>query len=418
MNVLIKSATILDIESDFHNKTQDILVENGAISQIADSIKNKNNYQVIELDNLHVSQGWFDSSVSFGEPGYEDRETIENGLTVAAKSGFTNVALNPNTFPVIDSHSDVAFVQNKSKHTATQLHPVGALTQKSNGTHLAELYDMYIAGGIAFGDYKKPISNPNILKIALQYCSNFDGLVQSFPQDEKIAGSGVINEHTTSIKLGLKGSPNLAEELQVERDLSILEYTGGRLHIPTLSTAKSVALIREAKAQGLDISCSVAIHNLIFTDVRLENYDTNCKVNPPLRTQKDIDALIDGLKDGTIDMVTSDHDPIAIEHKKVEFDFAAYGTIGLESAFGALNSIFSSKKAVQLLTAGKKRFGIKSYSINVGNPCQMTLFNPKTSCTFSTEHILSKSKNALFLGYSLKGKVYGVLANNQCVINH
>lgn len=418
MNVLIKSATILDSKSDFHNKTQDILVENGTISQIADSIKNPHNYQVIELDNLHVSQGWFDSSVSFGEPGFEDRETIENGLATAAKSGFSNVALNPNTFPVIDSHSDVAFVQNKSKNTATQLHPIGALTEGSKGTHLAELYDMHMAGGVAFGDYKKPISNPNILKIALQYCTNFGGLVQSFPQEEKIAGSGVINEHTTSIRLGLKGNPNLAEELQIERDLSILEYTGGRLHIPTISTAKSVALIREAKAKGLDISCSVAIHNLIFTDVRLENYDTNCKVNPPLRTQKDIDALIEGLKDGTVDMVTSDHDPIAIEHKKVEFDFAAYGTIGLESAFGALNSIFSTKKTIQLLTAGKKRFGIKEESIAVGNPCQISLFNPNTAYTFSEEHLFSKSKNALFLGHSLKGKVYGILANHQCILKH
>ena len=190
------------------------------------------------------------------------------------------------------------------------------------------------------------------------------------------------------------------------------------MHIPTISTAKSVALIREAKTKGLDISCSVAIHNLIFTDIRLENYDTNCKVNPPLRTQKDIDALIEGLKDGTVDMVTSDHDPIAIEHKKVEFDFAAYGTIGLESAFGALNSIFSTKKTIQLLTAGKKRFGIKEESIAVGNPCQISLFNPNTAYTFGEEHLFSKSKNALFLGHSLKGKVYGILANHQCILKH
>ena len=219
MNVLIKSATILDAKSDFHDKTQDILVENGRITALAKSIKNSNNYPEISLENLHVSQGWFDSSVSFGEPGFEDRETIDNGLSVAARSGFTNVALNPNTSPIIDSHSEVAFVQNKSKNTAVQLHAIGALTQGAKGSHLAELYDMHTAGSVAFGDYKNPISNPNILKIALQYAANFGGLVQSFPQEKDIARSGVVNENVTSTRLGLKGSPNLAEELQVARDI-------------------------------------------------------------------------------------------------------------------------------------------------------------------------------------------------------
>lgn len=417
MNVLIKSATILDVKSDFHNKTQDILVENDRITEIANAIKNTKNYPEISLKNLHVSQGWFDSSVSFGEPGYEDRETIANGLSVAAHSGFTNVALNPNTSPVIDSHSGVAFVQNKSKNTTTQLHAVGALTQGAKGSHLAELYDMHSAGSVAFGDYKKPISNPNVLKIALQYAANFGGLVQSFPLEEDIARAGMINENITSTRLGLKGNPNLAEELQVARDISILEYTGGTLHIPTISTTKSVALIRDAKSKGLDISCSVAIHNLIFTDTCLESYNTNCKVNPPLRTQNDIDALIEGLKDGTIDMVTSDHNPVAIEYKKVEFDFAAFGTIGLESAFGALNSIFTTKQTVEFLTKGKKRFNIPDNRIAVGNECSMTLFDPKSTYVFESKHIHSKSKNSMFLGHQLKGIVYGIIANNICTID-
>ena len=417
MNVLIKSATILDAKSDFHDKTQDILVGNGRITAIAKSIKNSNNYPEISLENLHVSQGWFDSSVSFGEPGFEDRETIDNGLSVAARSGFTNVALNPNTSPIIDSHSEVAFVQNKSKNTAVQLHAIGALTQGAKGSHLAELYDMHTAGSIAFGDYKNPISNPNILKIALQYAANFGGLVQSFPQEKDIARSGVVNENVTSTRLGLKGSPNLAEELQVARDISILEYTGGALHIPTISTQKSVALVREAKAKKLDISCSVAIHNLIFTDNCIESYNTNYKVNPPLRTQNDIEALIEGLKDGTVDMVTSDHNPIAIEHKKVEFDFAAFGTIGLESAFGALNTIFTTKQSVELLTKGKKRFGIPENSIAVGNPCCLTLFNPNETYSFESNHIHSKSKNSMFLGQHIKGSIYGIIANNKCTVD-
>jgi dihydroorotase len=412
MNVLIKSATILDEKSDFHNQTQDILVENGYITQIAKSLKNPNKYPIITLENLHVSCGWFDSSVSFGEPGYEERETLANGLHVAAVSGFTDVALNSNTSPVIDSHSDISFVKSKAAHSATNLHPIGALTKESEGVDLAELYDMKSAGSIAFGDYKKPIENPNLLKIALQYASSFEGLVLSFPHEHRVAKNGVMNENITSTRMGLKGLPALAEELQIARDLFLLEYTEGKLHIPTVSTAKSVDLIREAKAKKLDISCSVAIHNLMFTDEHLSDFDTNFKVNPPLRTQTDIEALIAGLKDGTIDMVTSDHNPIDIEHKKIEFDYAKSGTIGLESAFGALNALFTTKKAVQLLTKGKERFGLNTSTIKIGDRAQLSLFNPSKSYIFDEKCIHSKSKNSLFLGSKLKGTVYGIIANN------
>ena len=416
MNVLIKSATILDDKSDFHNQTQDILVENGFITQIAKSLKNPNKYPVIVLENLHVSSGWFDSSVSFGEPGYEERETISNGLQVAAASGFTDIALNANTNPVIDSHSDIAFVKSKAANSATNLHPIGALTKGSEGIDLAELFDMKSAGSIAFGDYKKSIENPNLLKIALQYASSFDGLVHSFPHEPRVAKKGVMNENITSTQLGLKGLPALAEELQIARDLFILEYTEGKLHIPTISTAKSVDLIREAKAKKLDVSCSVAIHNLMFTDKSLSDFDTNFKVNPPLRIQSDIEALIAGVKDGTIDMVTSDHNPIDIEHKKIEFDYAKNGTIGLESAFGALNALFTTKKAVQLLTKGTQRFGLNAESIKIGNSAKLSLFNPADFYVFEEKHIGSKSKNSLFLGSKLKGTVYGIIANNSTSI--
>ena len=416
MNVLIKSATILDEKSDFHNQTQDILVENGYITQIAKSLKNPNKYSVISLENLHVSSGWFDSSVSFGEPGYEERETLSNGLQVAAASGFTDIALNANTNPVIDSHADISFVKSKSAHSATNLHPIGALTKGSEGIDLAELFDMKSAGSVAFGDYKKPIENPNLLKIALQYASSFGGLVHSFPHENRVAKKGVMNENITSTRIGLKGLPSLAEELQIARDLFLLEYTEGKLHIPTVSTAKSVALIREAKAKKLDVSCSVAIHNLMFTDESLSEFNTNFKVNPPLRTQTDIDALIAGLKDGTIDMVTSDHNPIDIEHKKIEFDYAKNGTVGLESFFGALNTLFTTKKAVQLLTKGRERFGLNTLNIAIGNPAQLSLFNPSKRYIFEEQHLHSKSKNSLFLGSKLKGTVYGIISNNSTSI--
>ncbi|MCX7549746.1 dihydroorotase [Xanthomarina sp. F2636L] len=417
MNVLLKSATIIDSKSDFHNQTVDILIENGVISKISKSIKNSKNVKEIDLVNLHVSQGWFDSSVSFGEPGFEERETLENGLNTAAWSGFTSVALNPNTNPVIDCNSDVSFIKNKARKHAVNLYPIGALTKESKGIDLAELFDMKNAGAIAFGDYKKPIENPNLLKISLQYASNFDGLVLSFPQENKISGKGVMNEQLTSTSIGLKGNPNMAEELQIVRDLFILEYTEGKLHIPTISTAKSVELIREAKQKKLDVSCSIAIHNLVLTDETLTTFNTNFKVLPPLRTQEDINALIDGLKDGTIDMITSDHNPIDIEHKKIEFDLAKYGTIGLESAFGILNNRFSTKKTIDYLTKGKSRFGIPSQVIAIGNKADLTLFNPNGNQKFSKDDIKSTSKNAIFLDCETKGEVYGIVANNKLVLN-
>ncbi|WP_299385875.1 dihydroorotase family protein [uncultured Lacinutrix sp.] len=416
MNVLIKSATIIDSKSDFHNTTQDILIEKGKIYKIAETIENTNNYKEINLDNLHVSQGWFDSSVCFGEPGFEDRETIENGLKTAAKSGFTTVAMEANTHPIIDTNASIAFINMKAQNNAVTLLPIGALTKNSESVDLAELYDMSTAGAVAFSDYKKPITNPNLLKIALQYASNFGGLVCSFPQENRISGNGVMNENITSTSLGLKGNPSLAEALQVARDLYLLEYTGGKLHIPTISTAESVDLIRNAKMKKLDVTCSVAVHNLCLTDSELEDFDTHYKVSPPLRTQSDIDALIEGVKDGTIDMVTSDHNPITIESKKIEFDYADYGTIGLESAFGALQTLFSTKKTVQLLTKGKSRFNVESSIIAEGITADLTLFNPDTKYTFTTSNINSTSKNSLFLNKDLKGEVYGIIANNKTVL--
>lgn len=417
MNVLIKSATIVDSKSDFHNQTCDILIEKGIISQISKQIKNPDKVREIALDNLHVSQGWFDSSVSFGEPGYEERETIANGLETAARSGFTDVAVNSNTNPVIDSYADISFLRGKAQGNAVNLYPIGALTKNSDGEDLAELFDMKNAGAIAYYDYQKPVRNPNLMKLALQYASNFGGLIYSFPQESKISGFGVMNENIMSTSLGLKGNPTLAEELQIVRDLFLLEYTGGKLHIPTISSAKSVELIRNAKAKKLDVSCSVAVHNLILTDEVLKTFDTRFKVTPPLRTQSDCDALVKGLKDGTIDMVTSDHNPIDIEHKKIEFDYAKYGTIGLETAFGALNTIFTIKKTIDLLTRGKERFGIEPTPIAVGTKAKLTLFNPNENNQFSKEMILSTSKNAIFENYDLKGKVYGVFSNNQMVLS-
>lgn len=417
MNLIFKNATIIDKNSPFNNQAVDIKVKDGMIAQIGKNIAADANFDIIELPDLYISKGWFDSSVSLGEPGYEDRETIANGLNVAARSGFTDIALQPNANPIADSQAHISFVKSKSHNTATTLHPIGALTKGSEGKDIAELFDMKNAGAVAFGDYNKDLSDANLLKIALQYVQDFDGLVIAYSQDDKIKGKGVVHEGIVSTRLGLKGIPALAEELQIARNLFLLEYTGGKLHIPTISTAKSVQLIREAKAKGLQVTCSVSVHHLTLTDEVLKDFDTRYKVTPPLRPEGQRQALIDGVLDGTIDMITSDHNPLDIENKKMEFDLAKDGTIGLETAFGALANVLPVDVIVEKFTIGKAIFKIANHGLEEGAKAAFTLFTINGNHVFTKAGILSKSKNSAFLGHSLKGKAYGIYSNGKLIIN-
>jgi len=416
MKLIFTNATIIDKNSPFNNQAVDIQVENGIITKIGQNLP-PDGFEVIERDNLHISQGWFDSSVSLGEPGYEDRETLNNGLKTAARSGFTDIALQPNNNPIAEKQGDVSFLITKASGHATRLHPIGALTKGSEGKDMAELFDMKNAGAIAFGDYNKAISDANILKIALQYVQDFNGPVIAFAQDDKIKGKGVVHEGEVSTRLGLKGIPALAEELQIARNLYLLEYTGGKMHIPTISTARSAQLIREAKAKGLQVTCSVAIHNLVLTDEVLTDFDTRYKVLPPLRTETERRALINAVLDGTIDIITSDHNPIDIENKKLEFDLAKDGTIGLESAFGALATVLPVNVIVDKFTAGKAIFDIESQGIAEGVSASFTLFETVSEWTFGKADILSKSKNSAFLGRPMKGKAYGIFNNGKLILN-
>jgi dihydroorotase len=417
MRILLRSVKIIDPTSSFHKKKTDIFINNGTIEDIGNSLDIKDLDREVNIKGLHVSRGWFDSSVSFGEPGYEERETINNGLETAARSGFTGIVLNPATNPVIDDNGAVTSVLSKANGHPVKMYPSGALTINSQGKDLAELYDMKQAGAVAFGDYKRPVMNPNLLKLALQYAQNFNALVLSYPQDNDIAGKGLVNEDKNSTLLGLKGIAPLAEELHITRDLAILEYTGGKLHIPTISTAKAVKLIKEAKKKGLDVTCSVSVHNLVFTDDLLHEFDTNAKVLPPLRNNKDVAALQKGIKDGTIDMITSDHNPVDVEHKKVEFEHALFGTIGLETAFGALLSLTGDIEiTVEMLTRGRQRFGLEEPEIAKGKLANLSLFSPEGNRIFKKEDIYSTSKNSIFLDQEIKGKVFGIISGNDCKI--
>ncbi len=416
MRLLIKSAKIIDPKSPHHLKQKDVFIEDGIIKAIKNKIDQKADKQ-IAFKNLHLSQGWFDPSVSFGEPGFEDRETLQNGLDTAMKSGFTSVILNPNTDPVIDNAALVQYLKTKTQNHIVNALISGSLTEQSKSQQLAELFDMHQHDAVVFGDYKKGIQNANLLKLALQYTKGFKALVQVFPIENSLSENAQMHEGDISTSLGLKALPRMAEVIQIKRDLDLLRYTDSKIHFSCISTAESVEIIKEAKKEGLDVTCSVAISNLIYTDKKLEDFDTKFKVWPPLREAQDQKALINGLKSGVIDMVTTDHQPLNIELKKTEFEHAAFGSIGLESAFGVLNKKLGLEQSINYLTRGKTRFNQLLSSIEVGQNVELTLFNPDVNWTFSETDIVSKSKNTICLGEKMKGKALGIINKKQFYVS-
>jgi len=419
MKVLIKKATILDAGSKYHKQTKDLLIENGVIVNIADSIDSAD-AEIFKAENLHLSQGWTDLNTRFGEPGYEYKEDLNSGMTAAAQGGFTHIALMPSTKPCIQSKSDVSFLINQSAHHIVDIHPIGALTENRKGEQITEMFDMYKSGAIAFSDDKRSIANASLMKIAMLYAKNFDGLIMSFSSEKKIAQQGQMNEGITSTKLGLKGMPTIAEEIQLARDLQLCEYTEARVHFSTLSTAESVKLIRNAKAKGLNVTADTSSYHLLLNDTELESFNSNLKVNPPLRSSKDIKALKAALKDGTIDAICSDHYPQNIENKKCEFDIAAFGMINLETSFAAANTALketlSTEELITKLTSTPKAIlGLDSQTIEEGNLADLTLFDPELKWTYREKDIVSKSKNSALTEKTFVGKALAIANNGQFV---
>ena len=412
MSILIKSAKIFDANSKFNGKTLDILIINGKIKEISKSISNSKAKKIINQKNLCISVGWLDTSVCFGEPGLEERETLSNGAKTAAISGFTDVILNAETDPNLDTKADINYIISKSSGFTTNIHPTGCLTKEAKSEKLADLFEMHKSGAIGFYDFKKSLNNPNLLKIALQYVQGFDGLIYSFPFERSICSEGQIHEGLISTNYGLEGIPALSEEIMLKRDLKILEYTGGKMHVPCISTKESVRLIKEAKKNNVNVTCSVSINNLFFNDEKLKNFDTRFKVLPPIRSEEHRKALLKGIDEGIIDFVTSDHTPIDIDNKKTDFVNSLFGSTGLESFFGALNSLFSTEKSIEILTKNKNVFGIAENKIEEGEVANLTLFDPNYKYTFTKDHIISKSKNSCFIDSDLTGKSFGIISNN------
>ena len=424
MNLLIKSAKIIDTNSKYHNKIMDVFIKNGKIEKIAKSIKSckesvaSGKEKEYSAQNLHLSPGWFDLHANFSEPGNEQKETLESGSSAAAKGGFTGVMIMPNTTPSLDNKGMIKYILNATKGNIVDLFPAGNLTKNQEGNDIVEMHDMNKAGCLAFTDDKHSIKRNEVLKIAMLYSKDCNALIMNYPNESSIANDGYMHEGNVSTKLGLKGIPSLAEEMMVDRDISICEYTDSRFHLSYLSTKKSVEKVKKAKAKGLNITTDVALHNLFLTDEAINNFDTRYKVMPPLRTAKDNKALIKALNEGTIDVITTDHSPQDEEHKKIEFDNAEDGIIGLESAFGLLGKhllphLELSTLIEKIAINPRKILGINQATLTEGNTANITLFNPELEWEFTKNDIKSKSDNTPFIGEQLKGKALAIFNNGQ-----
>lgn len=413
MNLLIKSATILDPGSAFHQQVTDILIENGVITRIAEDIEA--DAEVVDGEGKYVSPGFFDLNCNIGELGLETKEDMHSGTRAAAAGGFTGVALMPNTTPPVHSKAEIEYLLNRAKNNLVDVYPLGTISHKRDGKDLAEMYDMYLSGARAFTDGNRPVQDAGLMERALLYAQGFDALVLSYPEDTAIAGKAKVNEGEVSTLLGMKGIPSLAEELMIARDLYLAEYTVSRIHFSTVSTARSVELIREAKRKGLEVTCDVAAHHLVLTDEALMGFDSMYKVKPPLRTKDDVLALIKGLKDGTIDAIVSQHTPHEVEFKDVEFEMAEFGITGFQTALPlALRSGLPVEVLVEKLAINPREIlGVAVPVIAEGERANLVLFDTETEWEYSNKNNRSKSVNSPFFGQQLKGKVQLTYNNKQ-----
>ena len=419
MKLLIKQARVVDPHSPFNGQLADIFIENGVIIQLSTAISAIVDKE-INIEGLHVSPGWVDVFANFADPGYEFKETLETGATAAAAGGYTDVFVLPNTNPVIHNKSGVEYIVQKSKSLPVNVHPIGAITKNTEGKELAEMYDMKASGAIAFSDGINCIQSAGLLVKALQYVKAIDGILIQLPDDKSINPHGLMNEGIISTQLGLPGKPAMAEELIVARDIKLARYAGSKLHFTGVSTKKSVAYIKRGKQSGMAISCSVTPYHLYFCDEDLQEYDTNLKVNPPLRNKEDREALHHAITDGTIDCIASHHLPHEYDSKVIEFEYAKFGMISLETAYSVLCTslpAIQSEKWVELLSINPRRlFGLEPATIQEGNKASLTLFEPGKKWTVTKQDLKSKSTNSPFIGKPLTGKVTGIINGNNVLL--
>ena len=418
MKLLIKQAKIICSNAPFHEEVKDIFIEDGVIKNISDYLDLQAD-KIITSDNLHVSIGWMDVFAQFSDPGYEFRENLESGIEAAAAGGFTNVMIAPNTDPTLSSKTQIEYIVQKGSPYAVTIHPIGSITKNAEGKELAEMYDMHQSGAIAFSDGTNSVQNAGIMIKALQYVLANQSVIIQIPDDNSIAANGLINEGIISTQLGLPGKPAIAEELMISRDIELAKYTNSKLHITGVSTRKSIEMINEAQQLGVNISVSATPYHTHFCDEDLMDYNTNLKVNPPLRTKNDMLAIREAIAEGVINCIASHHTPLHTDEKNCEFEYAKFGMIGLENVFGVLNS-YSKKIEIlisQLTTNPREIFSLPIPKIAVGEMACLTLFDPTITYTFEQNNIKSKSTNNPYIGQSFTGKVLGIINNNKNIFN-
>ncbi len=413
MKILIRSAQILSSQSPFHKKIKNVLIQNGRIEEMGD--KNYTADKVIEAEGMILSPGWFDLGTCVGDPGHEQREDLASLAKAAAAGGFTEVAVLPNTYPTVQTKNEVSYITGNNENRLVQIHAMAAVTRNCKGEELTEMIDLHEAGAVAFTDGLKPVWHTDIFLKSLQYLQKFNGLLIDHPEDNWLNLFGQMHEGPNSTMLGLKGMPRIAEEVAVSRNLKLLGYASGRLHFSRLSTAKAVDLVRTAKKKGLNISCDIASYQPLLSDEVLSDFDTNYKVNPPLREKSDQEALIKGLKDGTIDVLVSNHIPLDDESKFLEFDLSDFGMINLQTFASQLTTLARSVDMELLIEkvtdAPRRLLNLEPVKIEPGVKANLTLFDPNCEWTFTPSSNFSKSRNSPWLGTTLTGKAVAVFNN-------
>ena len=417
MSLLLNSVTVSDTTSKYFNSKVNILIDSkGYIKKISKNKISDKVKKVVDLEGLYISESWFDFNANFCDPGYEYKENLKSGVHVAINSGFLDVLITPNTNPIIQTKADVSYIQEKSFNNFCEIHPSAAISKNFNGKDLNDIIDLHNSGVKAFTNSYSCKESSEMIMNSLLYLNQIDTLLLTKPKDRSFS-DGVVNNGYYSNTVGLKGIPRISESIAVERDLSILEYVGGKIHFSGISTKESVSIIRDAKTKKLNVTCDVPIHNLILDDSNVVSFDPNYKVDPPLRTKEDIDALIEGINDGTIDIIASHHEPQDIDTKKCEFEKANFGVISLQTFFSNIVQLSRRIPLENLIktfsTNPKKILGVETYSVVEGSKASFTVFDPDGSWDYNENSNLSKSINSPWLNWSLKGKVKAVIKDNR-----
>ncbi len=421
MQVLLKQVKIVDSSSSHNGQIKDVLITDGHIEAIRNRISHRG--KRIQVEGAHLSPGWTDIGAFVGDPGLEHIETLESLAAAGARGGYTTVAVLPNTHPPLHSKSEIEYIRTKSGSQPTAILPIGSVTKNCDGQEIAEMLDMHHAGAVAFSDGERPVQRAGVLLKGLEYLRAFDGTILNRPATEGLLSQGLIHEGRVSVSLGLRGLPSLSEVMMVKRDIDLLRYSQSRLHLLNVSCAESVALVKAAKAEGLNLTCSVPALNLVHTEDDLSDFNVNYKVLPPLRTESDRQALLAGVKSGIIDCVTSNHRPVHVEGKSLEFAYAEFGISSIEVSFSLIYKALGKPRNLAKLVAimaqhPKKVLGLPFHSLERGNAADLTLFQPKSETIVRRQNMASKSKNSPFIGMNLPGRVLGVINGDRHALFH